>query len=227
MAKGRTIPAESIREILDTALRRRQRGLLSIESQQGTILEEGEIHIENGQITYARTNKLVGQAAFQAILSWRGVYYTFDGNEYAERGHTAGLDGANLITTKAHTREMSPSLPAPSSQESYLSMTPPGIPQLRVRRAGPNGGYDGVNTGPLTEIRGADVTTPGAEWIIPRRVDKEQNVLSLPLTRPQRSIYMLIDGHRSIADLARCTRKTMQEIERLVSELQERGLITF
>lgn len=225
MAKGRTTPAESMREILDMALRRRQRGLLSIESQQGNILEEGDIYIENGQITYARTNQLMGQAALQAILSWRGVHFAFAANEYPEYVTTGRPDAASLIATKAQTREMSPNLPALAGQESPLSMTPPSIPQLSVRRTTQPIAHDSMNTGSLPEIRGSDIMSPGAEWIIPHRVDKEQNVLSLPLTRPQRSIYMLIDGHRSISDLARCTRKTMQEIERLVSELQERGLI--
>jgi DNA-binding Lrp family transcriptional regulator len=49
--------------------------------------------------------------------------------------------------------------------------------------------------------------------------------MELPLTRPQRSIYLLIDGRRTVADLARCTRKSLQEVERLLSELRERGLI--
>jgi hypothetical protein len=64
------------------------------------------------------------------------------------------------------------------------------------------------------------------EWLVPQKLGNDRDVLSLPLTRPQRSIYLLIDGRRSVADLARCTRKSMQEIERLLSELQERGLIT-
>jgi hypothetical protein len=70
------------------------------------------------------------------------------------------------------------------------------------------------------------VSTPGLEWLVPQKLGNDRDVLSLPLTRPQRSIYLLIDGHRSVADLARCTRKSLQEIERLLSELKERGLIS-
>lgn len=226
MAKGRTTPAENMREILDAALRRRERGLLSIESQQGKVLEEGDIYVDNGQIIYARTNQLMGQAALQVILSWKGVYFAFATNEYPERVSAAEPNAASLVTTRAHTREMSPTLPAPASQESYQLATPPAIPQLGARRTTQPIAHEDMHTGPMPEIRGPETLAPGVEWIIPRRLDKGQNVLSLPLTRPQRSIYMLIDGHRSVSDLARCTRKTIQEIERLVSELQERGLIT-
>lgn len=227
MAKGRTTSAENMKDILDTALRRRQRGLLSIESQQGNVLEEGEIYVENGQITYAHTNQLLGHAALQVILRWRGVYFAFASNEYPARSSAAALDAANLVTTKAQTREMPLGLPAPSGQRSsYLPMTPPGLPQFSAGRGAQPTARNDANTGPLEEVRRPGMAMPGVEWIIPRRVNKEQNVLSLPLTRPQRSIYMLIDSHRSVSDLARCTRKTIQEIERLLSELQERDLIT-
>lgn len=208
MAKGRTTPAEHIQEILDLALYRRQRGRFSIESQQGTILEEGEIAIENRQITSARTGQFVGQAALQAILSWRGVYVAFTPNDYPEPVHAAGSE--------------TPSPPALPTQESSFPVTPPDIPQFSDRRTA----HDDANTIPLPEVGGLEAATPGVEWIIPCRLDQEQDVLLLPLTRPQRSTYLLIDGHRSVSDLARCTRKTMQEIESLVSELQKRGLIT-
>jgi hypothetical protein len=69
-------------------------------------------------------------------------------------------------------------------------------------------------------------STPGLEWVVPRKLGKERDVLSLPLTRPQRSIYMLVDGHRTLADLSRCIRKSIPEVERLLSELQERGLVS-
>jgi len=69
-------------------------------------------------------------------------------------------------------------------------------------------------------------STPGLEWVVPRKLRKEHDVLSLSLTRPQRSIYMLVDGHRTIADLSRCIRKSIPEVERLLSELQERGLVS-
>ncbi|MGB8345296.1 MAG: DUF4388 domain-containing protein [Ktedonobacteraceae bacterium] len=227
MAKGRTTSAENIKDILDTALRRRQRGFLSIESQQGNILEEGEIYVENGQITYAHTNQLRGQAALKVILNWRGVYFAFATNEYPARSSAAEQDVTTLVTTKAQTREMPLGLPAPSGQNSsHVPTTSPGLPQFSAGRSAQPAARNDANTDPLAEVRRPDTAMPGVEWIIPRRINKEQNVLSLPLTRPQRSIYMLIDSHRSISDLARCTRKTIQEIERLLSELQERGLIT-
>ena len=60
----------------------------------------------------------------------------------------------------------------------------------------------------------------------PQKLVNEQNVMNLPLTRTQRSLYMLVDGRRTIADLARFTNKDVQEVHRLLSELQANGLIS-
>ena len=88
--------------------------------------------------------------------------------------------------------------------------------------------FSGNQSPPPVNIPSAtsNASTPGLEWIVPRKLGKERDVLSLPLTRPQRSIYMLVDGHRTIADLSRCIRKSIPEVERLLSELQERGLVS-
>lgn len=66
---------------------------------------------------------------------------------------------------------------------------------------------------------------PGSEHLIPRKREPERDVLSLPLTRRQRLIYFLVDGQRTITDLARTTHKTAFDVETILSELQERGLI--
>jgi hypothetical protein len=74
---------------------------------------------------------------------------------------------------------------------------------------------------------GSGINRSGVEGLVPRRLPVDQNVLSLPLTRLQRSIYLLVDGHRTIADLARCTNRNTADVGRLLSELQEHGLIFF
>ena len=66
---------------------------------------------------------------------------------------------------------------------------------------------------------------PGMEWLVPQKRGVEREVLALPLTRAQRYIYFLVDGRRTISDLARCTRKNLQEIELILNELQAQGLV--
>lgn len=62
--------------------------------------------------------------------------------------------------------------------------------------------------------------------LVPQKRHIEKDVLSLPLTRRQRCVYFLVDGHRTLSDLARTTGKTVQEVELILSELQEQGLIS-
>lgn len=66
---------------------------------------------------------------------------------------------------------------------------------------------------------------PGIEWLVPQKRTIEHDVLSLPLTRPQRFIYFLVDGRRTVSDLSRCTGKNIQEIELILRELQAQGLV--
>jgi len=47
----------------------------------------------------------------------------------------------------------------------------------------------------------------------------------MQLTRRQRLIYFLVDGSRTVADLARTSNKTVLEVELVLSELQEMGLV--
>lgn len=61
--------------------------------------------------------------------------------------------------------------------------------------------------------------------IIPRKLVSGVDVQTLSLMRIQRLVYLLVDGQRSIADLARCLSKSPASIKSVLDELQEQGLI--
>ncbi|MBO0797034.1 MAG: DUF4388 domain-containing protein, partial [Ktedonobacteraceae bacterium] len=67
----------------------------------------------------------------------------------------------------------------------------------------------------------------GLERLVPQRIQVDRPVLSLPLNRSQRSIYLLVDGRRTVSDLARCTGRNILEVRQLLGELQQQGLVTF
>ncbi len=223
MAKGRDIAAESLADVLELLRRRRQSGLLSVERYVEGRMEEGELYFREGQITYARAGQLAGQEALSAMSRWRQVFFTFLPNEpQPQRNISTPAAPPRSMAVAARPVEQVPGFP-PVNEPGLRPVPSPAMPQVRTNAAPLE--RNNVNTAPLQEPAGVDTITPGFEWIIPRRLAREQDVLSMPLTRPQRSLYMLIDGRRSVSDLARCTRKSMQEIERLLSELQQRGLI--
>ncbi len=84
---------------------------------------------------------------------------------------------------------------------------------------------DAPTTGVPSAPRAYDARTPRLEQLIPQKRNLDRNVLSLPLTRPQRFVYFLVDGKRTLADISRCTGKNIRELDLILSELQAQGLI--
>jgi hypothetical protein len=82
-------------------------------------------------------------------------------------------------------------------------------------------------------MSGSPQTVPGMQMsgfsVMPERAPQKTGsgqVDLLPsLTRPQRHIYMLVDGKRTIPDLVRTTGKSQQEVEAILRELRQRDLI--
>jgi Domain of unknown function (DUF4388) len=211
MSKGRDTAAESLTSVLELARLRRQSGLLSVEHTQGGRLEEGEIYFQNGQPIYARVGQISGKEALAWLLQWRQIHFTFLID--VPRPPT------NIPVQFSRDTGSNVSVPmamAPSSLASH--------PQLS----------GSVSTNALTE---RDRSYPSSssrpnpypssiESLIPQKLENERDVLSLPLTRPQRCIYFLVNGQRTVADLSRTIGKSIQEVERILSELQEQGLIS-
>lgn len=233
MIQSRDNAAESLADVLELVRMRRQSGLLSVERPQANRFEEGEIYFQAGQPTYAHTGQFLGQEALHRMLSWRHVYFTFLADQQRP---LANIPSALSVRDNTPMAAHSPSLP-PGPNPSLLntnrnipaiSLSPPTSPrppQVNANRI--TGEVSELDNRYVQNTSDSNASTPGLEWLAPRKLGNDRDVLSLPLTRPQRSIYMLVDGHRTIADLSRCIRKSVPEVERLLSELQERGLISF
>ena len=229
MIKGRDNTAESLADVLELVRMRRQSGLLSVERIQGSHFEEGEIYLQAGQPTYAHTGQLLGQEALLHMLSWRQVYFTFLANQPRPPVNIPSVLSANdnmpiAANSSRNSPGPNPSLLNTNRNIPAVSPTSPRLPQVNLN--GIPAGGSGRDPRYAGNTFDSNASIPGVEWLAPRKLDNERHVLSLPLTRPQRSIYMLVDGHRTIADLSRCIRKSVPEVERLLTELQERGLIS-
>ena len=198
MAKSK---AESLDEVLALARARRQSGMLTIEHTQGGRVEEGELYLQAGQPIYARIGQLVGQDALNWLLQWRNVYFTITTEDPRQPTPVSG--NSNAATAFSSPKPQSSS-PNSNSSTGLLGVQAQGDGNASSRK---------------------NAYTPGIEWLVPQKRGVEREVLSLPLTRRQRFIYFLVDGRRTIADLSRCTGKDIQEVELILSELQEQGLV--
>ena len=229
MTKGRDNAAENLGELLELVRVRRQNGTLSVERFQAGRFEEGEIYIQGGQPTHAHTGQMSGQEALSWMLSWRQVYFTFHVEEPrtpAAISSAVSTNASDAATVAANTQATSmPTRFSQANTNATLPNTPSRFPQVNAgMREAARSADDTDNTNKAPDLN-SSFGTPGLEWLVPQKLG-ERDVLSLPLTRPQRSMYLLINGRRSISDLSRCTRKSVQEIERLLSELREKGLIS-
>ncbi len=232
MTKGRDNTAESLGDVLELLRLRRQNGMLSVERVQEGRFEEGEIYFQGGQPAYACTGQMIGQEALTWLLSWHRVYFKFVIDQPLPLTEISApiAPVSNSVSSRKNVpvaiNAVPPRLSQSNIDESLSAI--PRMSQASMNRASNRSrdvpAYTSASLTPLIPLDVSSVAS-GLEWLTPRRVDKERDVLSLPLTRPQRCIYLLVDGHRTVSDLARCTRKSLQEIERLLSELQARGLI--
>jgi hypothetical protein len=241
MAKGRENAAESLGDVLEVIRARRQSGLLSVERMQAGRFEEGEIYFQNGLPVFASSGQMSGQEALVWLLSWHNVHFAFSSEAPRNAANIPAAKTAaegtaiptNPVSGPASARRSvaspNPVLNANRTSSPNIDATPPRSPTATP----PGGLNEGATQAPAAPAQpphpqiptSNSIATPGLEWLTPQKVGGDRDVLTLPLTRPQRSIYLLIDGRRTLADLSRCTRKSVQEIERLLSELQEHGLI--
>jgi Domain of unknown function (DUF4388) len=232
MAKGRDNAAESLGDVLELIRVRRQSGSLSVERSQAGRLEEGEIYLQNGLPVFASSGQMSGQEALVWLLGWRKVKFAFSGEAPRPASSPSANTTGENMKVPANTANAPTGIRRPtSSVNPDLNMTPPSsrpTPPRSTTMTPPWGLSASATRLPVFPQNPVASTPaiPGLEWLIPQKLASDRDVLALPLTRPQRSIYLLIDGHRTVADLARCMRKSIQEIERLLSELQERGLVT-
>lgn len=195
MENSRGIVAESVGNLLGVARAQKRSGMLKTEYSRGNRMEEGEIYVLSGQPIYARVGRLTGDEALAYLLRWRNIYFSFIVDMPRPR--------ANLIP---------PSFPPLQTSTSVSGRLPT---------------TDALRWNSLEEQSDvtADSGLPGLEALMPQKVGPERDALSLPLSRRQRLIYFLVDGRHSVGDLARCSNKSALEVELILSELQEQGLI--
>jgi hypothetical protein len=231
MTKGRDIAAERLADIVELIRARKQSGLLSIEFFENGRLEEGEIYFQQGKPSFARTHNKTGTDALAALMNWRRVYFRFIADvpsPDAPRSSTFPTTGP--LTGSSHISSL-PATPIPSVHTEPLQNQWPQTRQIPS--------WSSAEVPALVEhspqwIPGESSNTPHGEEplgigrmesLVPQKRGEAQSVLSLPLTRPQRSIYLLIDGRRTVADLSRCIGKSTLEVGRLLRELQDYDLI--
>jgi hypothetical protein len=233
MTRGRDNAAESLSDLLQLIRFGRHSGLLSVERIQRGHIEEAEVYVQKGQPIYIRTGNTTGQEALTQLLTWRQVHFSFILGAVPPSGPSSQQSTSPVtpgeVPAMPSTGPLSPSRPVNTTEPLPRSAQLPdgNIPLQPLPISQPGHAATGEHAyGQESPAGYESVPHSPMETLIPKKSGESQDVLSLPLTRPQRSIYLLVNGQRTIADLARMTRKSIPEVGRLLSELRERGLIS-
>jgi hypothetical protein len=193
-------------------------GVLMVKRGEGIFLEEGTLVFVNGQITEARTGRLHDARARNLLSTWENCRFLFvsSSSEAGVNGSPSTLPaggratGPLAIGSPAHmtdTRRPDPQTPMPSSLKG---------------RGGPQEAGEGEEFG---EKGRGETPAERAPYLI-QHLDVAQRLIEQQgLSRAHRQLLFLIDGRRSIVDLARLTGKKGRELYRLLEDLERAYVI--
>jgi hypothetical protein len=204
MAQQRELLTDRLVRVISSIQRERGSGVLKVKRGEGTFLEEGTIVFVNGQITEARTGRLRDSGARNLLSTWENCRYLFmPSSSEAEVGGSPS-------TLSVEERDTDPlSLRSPTQ----LSNTSRSDPQTPMPSS--------------LGLQEGHRDTPGERtpYLIQYHNVALRLVEQQELSRAHRQLIFLIDGRRSIVDLARLTRKSGSELYRLLEDLERAHVI--
>jgi hypothetical protein len=147
----------------------------------------------------------------------RGELYILAGQPiYARLGKLGGQEALDrLLAWGPISFSFLPDAPRPPANISHRPTARPSVSPVSGPLAAP----------PIPSFRRGYERPQGIETLIAQKNGITQATASVPLTHRQRMIYFLVDGQRTIADLARCSSRTIPEVESILRELQQMRLI--
>jgi hypothetical protein len=219
-----------------------QTGVLKVTRGQGSIREQGEIHFVNGQPTFAILGQIVGNAALTILQNWGESHYLFlegplpqpertphaaggSGRAGDQTSPAAGFGPRLVPRTPAVPNWPLPGAPTGTSPLSQPTGPQPGRPGSDNIGYFPAGGSGESRFGSSSPLPPFPRHEPFQGSLVLRRTSLMDRLDNLPLDRRERMVLLLIDGHRSVADLVRLTRRGEQEVQQILSHLASLGLI--
>lgn len=228
MTQRRVTATNQLATVIDVLQLGKKTGTLTVERGEGATFEEGTMTFVSGQVIQATLGPYIGREAATRLFSWQACRFMF------VPGQPAPPDISTLPTPRipstppAHpdistlpTPRMSP---APPTHPDTLP-TPQTLPDLKAIQRG--------TTGPLYRYQKSDPTTYGDLSLRPaiaayskESMDAVLHILDQNgLSRTHRRLFLLIDGRRSIKDLAMLLRRTPGETAVMLADLERAGLI--
>jgi len=197
MAEQRETTTERLVDAINVVLFARQTGVLAIKRGYGNMQEEGTITFVNGQIVRVAVSQLQGVEALNWLSTW-------------------GLCRINFTPTTFLEASSTYLLPAGPSTDPSLT-TPP--TQFSPQTNRHNNGQNEQNVH-------SDFPVPlGIPYRLQEGREALQHLERMNLSRTHRRLFLLADGRRTAGDLAHLMSKPVEEVYRLLADLERVGLI--
>jgi hypothetical protein len=186
----------------------RKSGTLTVERSSGISLERGTVYFVNGLMTKASAHGLSGLAAFQWLNTWSSCRFTFTPSD-------------SEITTRKLPSLRPAQLPE-QEHESFHDTDPTQQFQAQAK-AFPDAGIEN------NQNRHKDLSVQNESARIPKQLrsleDTVQRIERMKLSRAHRRLFLLIDGHRNTADLARLMGRRQVEVVALLQDLERADVV--
>jgi hypothetical protein len=205
MSQKRGTVTDRLLNVIQVLQLGKKTGHLTIERDEGKGQEKGEIIFVEGQVTQAYGGNLRGQEALNWLSTWGACRFIF-------------VPATPEKTTTPLTAQTQPFMSSPKATQPLRDTNP------RVTAATP-----ATHQRPEWTNTTEHPASSSSGSAIPRRtraVNVSFHLLDQArLSRAHRHLFLLIDGNRTIAELVRLTGRPVEEILRLLQELEHIGVI--
>jgi len=206
MSQQQEIATDRLVKVIQTVQIGRRTGELIVKRGEGVTFEEGTITFVNGQVTEASVGRRSGSDALNSLSTWSNCRYIFKPS-----------------TTPELTSPRTPTTLDISESETLDTATRPGTsPQTPItpKPSAPlaSGEGDTTRSGSLAHTPAVPHRT--------RQIDAGLRIIeSMGLSRSHRHLFLLVDGHRSTADMGRLMGRSELEIDGLLRDLELAAVI--
>jgi hypothetical protein len=213
MSHQRETATDRLSNVIQVIQLGRKSGLLTVERGADIAFEEGTIAFVNGEPTDALVGQYIGREAFYWLNSWGPCRFAFipaDSTAMTSPVYNATTGKLSAITGKLSDTTARLQAQQPAAKRK--------LETTKQRNAG-----TGVSH--LRELSPARPET----WAVPNRTRHIEEALHLidqmGLSRAHRRLFLLIDGHRSAQELERLIGREQNEVQRLLNDLVQTGVI--
>lgn len=182
----------------------RKTGILTAERNAGTMLEQGMIIFVKGQVTQASTGQYTGFPAFSVLKTWGACRFSFTPSDAPRTTQPLTAITGETPTPRGFSTDPTLRAQAPANHKPV----------------GPSAvGGPGINGAKSNPVEG------GLPYPILPYDEALVWIERMGLSRAHRQLFLLIDGHRTKAELVRLTGRGEEEVHALLLDLEVAGVI--